>query len=123
MDMNMDDMDDVKELKEVMKTLNETVPSLISGIVEAVYSAESSEKLAQSTAKFYKELVEAGMDKDQAFKLTQDFMKSRDVTSLVREALSGTTSFGHESYGEDFGDKIGEKVKKKMEEKMEGDWE
>lgn len=116
----MEDMDDIKELKEVMSTLNETVPSLISGIIEAVYNTENSESLAKNTAKFYKELVDAGMDKDQAYQLTRDFMKGRDVTSLVREALSGMGPFGGEGGSGDFGDEIKEKIKKKMEKE---DWE
>ncbi len=121
----MSDMEDIKELKGVMETLNETVPSLISGIIEAVYNVENSENLAKNTAKFYKELVDAGMDKDQAYQLTRDFMKSRDVTSLVREALSGMGGpFGGGGIGEDFGEDMGEKIKEKIKKKMEnGDWE
>ncbi len=120
----MDDMEDIKELKEVMKTLNETVPSLISGIIEAVYNAENSENLAKNTAKFYKELVDAGMEKEQAYQLTRDFMKGRDVTSLVREALSGMGPFGNEGGSGDFGDELGEKIKAKIKKKMDKeDWE
>ncbi len=121
--MDMNDMEDIKELKGVMETLNETVPSLISGIVKAVYNAEDSEKLAQSTAKFYKELVAAGMDKEQAYQLTRDFMKGRDVSSLIREALSSTDVFGQHDFEGDIGEKIENKVRKKMKEKMEGEWE
>ncbi|MFO8110106.1 MAG: hypothetical protein R6U17_06280 [Thermoplasmata archaeon] len=120
--MDMNDMDDIKELKGVMETLNETVPSLISGIVKAVYNAEDSEKLAQSTAQFYKELVDAGMDKEHAYKLTRDFMKGRDVSSLIREALSSTDIFGGD-FDDDMGKEIENKVRKKMKEKMKEDWE
>ncbi|MFO7992091.1 MAG: hypothetical protein R6U61_07365 [Thermoplasmata archaeon] len=113
----MKDMEDVEELKEVMETLNETVPSLISGIVEAIYSAENSEELAKNTAKFYKELVDAGMDKEQAFQLTRDFMKGRDVASLVREVVgSGNFGGGHGDIGEDIGEEIKKKIHKKMKE-------
>ncbi|MGM0510085.1 MAG: hypothetical protein ACQESD_03030 [Thermoplasmatota archaeon] len=117
--MDMDDMDDVKQLKEVMETLNETVPSLISGIVEAVYSAEDSEQLAKNTAQFYKELVEAGMDDEHAYKLTRDFMKGRDITSLVKEVIGSTGGFGGGDFDEDMGEEIKKKIKKKMKEKHE----
>ncbi len=112
--MDMENMEDIEQLKELMETLNETVPPLISGIVEAVYNAENSKELAKNTANFYKELVEAGMDKDQAFKLTREFMKGRDVTSLIKGALgsSGLMSGG------DFDEGTGEEIKKKIEEKM-----
>jgi len=123
--MDMEDMDDVKQLKEVMETLNETVPSLISGIVEAVYSAEDSEQLAKNTAKFYKELVDAGMDEDKAYQLTRDFMKGRDVTNLVKDVIGSTSGMGgHGDFSEDMGEEIKEKIKKKMKEKQEEeDWD
>lgn len=119
MDMDMDDMNDIEELKGVMETLNETVPSLISGIVEAVYNAENTEQLAKNTAQFYKELVDAGMDKDQAYQLTREFMKGRDVTNLVREALSSTGAFSGGDFEGDVGENIKEKIKEKMKEKQE----
>ncbi len=80
-------MEDVEELREVMETMKQTVPSLISGIVKAVYDAENTEKLAESTANFYKELIKAGVDKEQAFKLTREFMKGRNVSSLVQDII------------------------------------
>ena len=85
--MELDDMEDIEQLKELMETLQETIPDLISGIMEAIYNAEDSEKLAKSTTKFYKELVNAGMDKDQAYELTREYLKGRDVGSLIREVL------------------------------------
>ncbi|MBS3817770.1 MAG: hypothetical protein KGY76_09440 [Candidatus Thermoplasmatota archaeon] len=119
MDIDTDDIDDVEELKEVMQTLNDTVPSLISGIVEAIYNTEDSEKLAKSTANFYKELVDAGMDEDKAYELTRDFMQSRDITSVIKEVLSDAGSFKGENFDEDIGEEIKQKVERKMEEKEE----
>ncbi|MFW5898471.1 MAG: hypothetical protein ACOCT7_01300 [Candidatus Saliniplasma sp.] len=122
--MDIDDMEDIKELKGVMETLNETVPSLISGIVEAVYNAENSKELAKNTANFYKELVDAGMEKDQAYQLTRDFMKGRDVTSLVREALGSSDLMSGGEMNEDFGEDIKKKIEEKMKKKMdEEDWD
>ncbi len=80
-------MQDTEELKEVMTTLKETIPTLISGMIEAVYNAEDGESLARITARFYRELVTAGMDEDNAFQLTREFMKSRDVTNIAKEVL------------------------------------
>ncbi len=116
------DIDETEDLKEVMQTLNETVPSLISGIVEAIYNAEDSEKLAKSTANFYKEMIDVGMDEDKAYRLTRDFMKSRDVTSVIKGVLDDKGGFGEVNMDKDIGEEIKKKVKKKMEEKEE-DWE
>ncbi len=121
----MDDLEDVEELKEVMQTLNETVPSLISGIVESIYNLEDSEKLAKSTANFYKELIDAGMDEEKAYELTRDFMESRDVTSVVKNILSdkGNFSFSGEDMDEEIGEKIKEEIEENMRKKMEEEWE
>ena len=123
MDIDTDGMDDVEELKEVMETLNETVPDLISGIVKAIYNTEDSKNLAKSTANFYKELVDAGMDEDKAYELTRDFMESRDVTSVVKNILSEQGGFGGEDFDEETSEKIKKKIEKKMEEKMDEEWE
>ena len=119
----MENLDDVEELKEVMETLNETVPDLISGIVKAIYNTEDSKNLAKSTANFYKELVDAGMDEDKAYELTRDFMESRDVTSVVKNILSEQGGFGGEDFDEETSEKIKKKIEKKMEEKMDEEWE
>ena len=119
----MENLDDVEELKEVMETLNETVPDLISGIVKAIYNTEDSKNLAKSTANFYKELVDAGMDEDKAYELTRDFMESRDVTSVVKNILSEQGGFGGEDFDEETSEKIKKKIEKKMEEQMDEEWE
>ncbi len=123
MDIDTDGMEDVEELKEVMETLNETVPELISGIVKAIYNTEDSKNLAKSTANFYKELVDAGMEEDKAYKLTKQFMQSRDVTSVVKNILSEKGGLGGEDFGEETSEKIKKKIEKKMEEKMDEEWE
>ncbi len=123
MNIETDDMDDVEELKEVMETLNETVPDLISGIVKAIYNTEDSKNLAKSTANFYKELVDAGMEEDKAYELTRDFMESRDVTSVVKNILSEKGGFIDEDFDEETSEKIKKKIEKKMEEKMDEEWE
>ncbi len=123
MDIDTDGMEDVEELKEVMETLNETVPELISGIVKAIYNTEDSKNLAKSTANFYKELVDAGMEEDKAYKLTKQFMQSRDVTSVVKDILSEKGGLGGEDFSEETSEKIKKKIEKKMEEKMDEEWE
>ncbi len=85
--MDMNNKDDIEKLKELMGTLNYDVPELISGIMQAVYNTENSDKIARNTTKFYKELTNSGMQKQQAYVLTRDYLRDRDVGSLVREVL------------------------------------
>ncbi len=83
-----DDEKDIEEFKEVMNTLKETVPALIREIVEALYSGQSAEEFGKQVANFYKSLVDAGMNNEQAFTLTQKFMESRDVVGILKKILS-----------------------------------
>lgn len=86
--MDEDDRKDVEELKEVMSTLKETVPDLIKGIVDALYSAQNAEDFGKQVANFYKSMIDAGMDKKEAFALTKQFMDSRDIVGVVKKMLS-----------------------------------
>ncbi len=80
--------EDIEEFKEVMNTIKETVPQLIKSIVDTVYSSQSAEEFGKQVANFYRNLVEAGMDKDQAYQLTKEFMESRDIGGLIKKVLS-----------------------------------
>ena len=83
----MNNKDDIEKLNELMKTLNDTLPDLISGIIEAVYSKEDEQKLTNSTTKFYKELVNTGMEEKSAYELTREYLNRRDIDHLIREVL------------------------------------
>ena len=83
-----DDEKDIEELKEIMNTLRDTIPAMIRGIVDALYSGQSAEDFGKQVANFYKSLVDAGMSNDQAFTLTQEFMESRDVVGILKKILS-----------------------------------
>ncbi len=116
--------DDVEEFKELMRTINETVPQLIKSIVEAIYSSQSAEEFGKQVANFYKNLIEAGMDKDQAFTLTHEFMMSRDIAGIIKKVLSR----GNFSDWERKNMKVDEvvkdvmkEVKKEMEEEKNND--
>ncbi len=86
--MNEDDKKDIEEMKEIMNTLKETVPELIKGIVDALYSGQNAEEFGKQVAGFYKSMIDAGMDKNEAYELTKKFMESRDITTLLKKVLS-----------------------------------
>ena len=85
--MELNDEDDIEKLKGLMETLNETVPNLISEIIGAISNTENRENLTKNTTKFYKELVNTGMEKEQAYELTREYLKGRDIGHLIREVL------------------------------------
>ena len=83
-----DDKKDIEELKEIMNTLKNTIPDMIRGIIDALYSGQSAEEFGKQVANFYKSLIDAGMNNEQAFTLTQKFMDSRDVVGILKKILS-----------------------------------
>ena len=107
-------MEDSKELKEVMNTLRDTVPAIIKGIVDALYSGNNAEELGKQVANFYKSMIDAGMDKKEAYELTKEFMESRDITGIVKKIFSE----GQWKDSKISADKIAENVKKKVNEEM-----
>ncbi len=105
--------EDVREFKEVMNTLKETVPEIIKGIVDAIYSGTNAEEFGKQVANFYKSMVDVGMDKGDAYELTRKFMESRDISGIIKKILS------EGNWGNWKGDKVdSEKVTSIIKEKV-----
>jgi hypothetical protein len=120
---------DAEEVSEILDAVSDKVPKLLNDITEALFSAEKAEQFGESVAKFYKSLIEAGMDSDQAFELTQKFMDSSSPGGMISKALGGLSDGGsgggtnitvhkHGKHHE-IGDEIEKKVKEKIERKFE----
>ncbi len=85
--------DDVEELREVLKIVREEVPGLLRDIsnplkellgIAFATTEEEAERRAKAIAKFYKELIEAGIDKDVALDMTRSsFINPADMISRI----------------------------------------
>ncbi len=62
------------DISEVLDVVSEKVPNLIRGIYEVLFSEEGATSMGKGVSTFYKHLIDAGMDKDDAMKLTCDYM-------------------------------------------------
>jgi chromosome segregation ATPase len=58
-------------IREVLDVVSERIPSLMRGIQETVYSAENLKKTSDALVGFFKNLVDAGMDEDEAAEMTK----------------------------------------------------
>jgi hypothetical protein len=86
---------DVEELREVLKVVREEVPGLLKDItgplkeilgITFATTEEEAERKAKAIARFYKELVDAGIDKDVALQMTQsNFINPMDIISKFSE--------------------------------------
>lgn len=112
----MDDEKDIEKLKEVMSVISVEIPKMLDAISKTIYSPENAQKLGEQTAAFYKKLKESGMSEEQAFELTQDYMKNFSLGNMIENII------GSSSHKDDIDDEIQEmidkKIKKKMREKL-----
>ncbi|HDP97350.1 MAG TPA: hypothetical protein ENN25_06650 [Euryarchaeota archaeon] len=84
---NNHEMPDAKQLKEILGTISEEIPKILESVSKALYGSENAEKLGKTVAQFYKELIEAGMTPEQAYKLTRDYMAGFSLGGMLASAV------------------------------------
>ena len=75
-----------------------------------------------AVAKFYKSMIDAGMNEERAFELTQKFMDSSSPGGMLSKVLGdgdGLNIGGHSHSHDELGDEIEKKVKAKIARKFE----
>ena len=60
----------VKEIGELMDVMSDKLPGLIREIYDILYSEEGAATMSKAVATFYKNLMEAGMEKTDAMRLS-----------------------------------------------------
>ena len=78
-----------EDIKEILDVVAEKIPDLLEKLSDILYSKENAEKYGDAVATFYTRLIEAGMEPDQAFQLTEKYMSSLSPMSAMGDA------FGH----------------------------
>lgn len=76
------------EFAEIMDAVTDKVPVLIRSLRDSLYSPEAGRQLGQAVGAFYKELVDAGMDPQQALSITQDYLSALKSFSQINSDLS-----------------------------------
>lgn len=69
----------VKEIGQILNEVTDKVPKLIGSILSSLYSAEAGKSMGEAVGNFYKELLSAGIDKDEALEMTKDYLKTIKV--------------------------------------------
>lgn len=65
---------EAEHVREMLDVVADRIPNLLKGIRDVLYAKESAESMADSVATFYRKLVEAGIPKEEALKMTQGYM-------------------------------------------------
>ena len=107
--MSFDDDMDAEKLKEILAVVSTEIPKLVEAITKTMYNQENAENMAKSVAQFYKSMKDAGMEEEQAYALTRQFMSSFSVGGLISKAIEG---------GRGGEDEIEKEIKKRIKAKL-----
>ena len=80
---------DADKFKEVLEAFSEKIPALLNSLTDVLYGKESAGKYGQAIAGFYRTLRDSGMNDEQAFRLTEQYMSSLNLGKMIAQAVGG----------------------------------
>ena len=105
---------EAEEVREILEAVQSTVPTLISQLVQSIYSPKMAEMIAESVGTLYQNLKKKGLPEDMVLEMTRAYMKVLDIGSLVSEGIS---SGKRGSKGGDLEVEIERAIKEKLKER------
>lgn len=107
-------MPDPEKIKEILDVVSEKVPGLLEKLSDILYGENQAEKYGKAVATFYNELKETGMDKEQIFELTREYMSTLNLGGMMVK----WKKFGehHEDWGKEIGKNIKDRIRRGKEE-------
>jgi hypothetical protein len=76
-------MPDPEKIKEILDVVAEKIPGLLRELSSLLYSPKSAKQYAEAAATFYKQLKKAGMNDQQAFELTSQYLSSLNIGNMI----------------------------------------
>lgn len=89
---------DLEKIPAIMDKVGEMIEDILQPLKELLnelYSPERVQAMGRSVAEFYKNLTEAGMDKDAALELTKEYMDAINPGKKLMEMLGGLIGKGN----------------------------
>jgi len=111
-----DEKHDAQEVKEILNVVSTEIPKLLESISATLFKPENAEQLGKSVAQFYKQMKDAGMDDQQAYRLTQEFMENFSIGGMLGTIVKGRP---WDNSNDDIGREIDKKVKEKIKKHMD----
>lgn len=92
------DSDDIpiEDIKELFGVINQEVPGLIKGLLNALYSAETAEQFALGIGTIYKTLTEQGLPDDLVLAMVNKYADSINVIGSAMQNININTKKKHE---------------------------
>ncbi|WP_297508552.1 hypothetical protein [Thermococcus sp.] len=82
------DIEQAAKLMDKIGPMIEDILEPLKDLLSELYSPEKMQAMGKSVAEFYKNLVEAGMDKETATELTKEYMQSINAPKVLLETLT-----------------------------------
>jgi hypothetical protein len=79
--------EEAEELREILSAVQETVPQLISSLVQSIYSPEVAKAIADSVGTMYQNLKKQGLPDSLALSMTENYMNLLDIKELVGKGI------------------------------------
>jgi hypothetical protein len=79
--------EEADELREILSAVQETVPQLISSLVQSIYSPEVAKAIADSVGTMYQNLKKQGLPDSLALSMTENYMNLLDIKELVGKGI------------------------------------
>ncbi len=83
------DIEQAAKLMDKIGPIMEDILDPLKNLLSELYSPEKMQAMGKSVAEFYKNLVEAGMDKEAATELTKEYMESINAAKTLLEIFQG----------------------------------
>lgn len=83
------DIEQAAKLMDKIGPMIEDILEPLKDLLTELYSPEKMQAMGKSVAEFYKNLVEAGMDKEAALELTKQYMESINAAKILLETFTG----------------------------------
>ena len=79
--------EEAEELREILSAVQETVPQLISSLVQSIYSPEVAKAIADSVGTMYQNLKKQGLPDSLVLSMTQNYMSLLDMKELISKGI------------------------------------
>jgi hypothetical protein len=102
---------DSEEFRDIMEAVQDTIPQLISQLVQSIYSQDVAKNIAESVGTLYQNLKKQGLPEDLALEMTRNYMNIMDIKDLISKGM------GQDRQAEDWGEEIERRIRRKRAEK------
>jgi len=104
-------MEEAEEVGAILQVVSKELPSLIKGLVSAVFSEEAGREMGKAAGAFYKELKDSGMPDEIATRMTENYISVfTDLGNILKKVGVAEKS------SSEMEEAIKRKIKKKLAE-------